>query len=219
MNTMSRFFRDSSVAASIALAAAPGALIVLAAPALAEGKGDRADKAIAEAQGKVDIAAKLPTVGDVAHMQADASTALRESREARSAGHKDQAIELAMKASEISDRAVAEAKTAQSQAAATASADVASAQANAADATARAEAAEQAARTAAADAAAARAAPPVIVATAPQPTTTEVTTTTTKAAPVATATRKRVVRKTTVARPAARAVSETTTTKVTTSPN
>ncbi len=219
MTSISRFFREPSVAALLALAAAPGALIVLTAtPAHAEGKGDRADKAIAEASGKVDIAAKLPTAGAVPQMQADASAALREARELRSSGKKDEAIALAMKASEISDRAVAEAKMAQAQNNAAASADVASAQASAADANARADAAEQAARAASADAAAARAAPPVLIAQAQQPTTTEVTTTTTKAAPT-TARRRTVVRKTT-ARPVARvAATETTTTKVTTSQN
>ncbi|MDO6415524.1 hypothetical protein Q4F19_14125 [Sphingomonas sp. BIUV-7] len=217
MNRINRFFRDTSVAGLIALAATPGILIALTAPAHAEGKGDRADKAIAEAQGKVDMAAKLPGGGATAQMQADASAALRESREARSSGHKEEAITLAMKGSELSDRAVAEAKTVSAQRAANASADVASAQASAADANARAASAEQAANAASADAAAARAAPPVVIAQAPAPTTTEVTTTTTKAAP-SVATKKRVVVRKTTARPAAR-VAETTTTKVTTSQN
>lgn len=218
MRTVSKLLRDSAVAGLIAMAAAPGALIALSGTAaMAEGKGDRADKAIAEAQGKVDMAAKLPVHGNVADMQAQASAALRDAREAQASGHKEAAINQAMKASEIADRAMAEARTAQADVNASHAADVQAAQQAAMAANDRAAAAEQTAQAAQADAAAARATPPIVVAQAPQPapTTTEVTTSTstTAARPAAT---RHVVKKTVTRRPATAAAATKTTTTVTT---
>ncbi|MDB5715364.1 MAG: hypothetical protein JWO15_2761 [Sphingomonadales bacterium] len=205
----------------IARGAAISAFLMLANPAYAEGKADRARAAIAEASGKIDAANKLGANGEVPRLQAEAQAALRSARENLASGHKEEAIADANHASTTADLAIGEAQknrmNAERAQRSNAEATAAVAQQDAAAANARADAAQQSAASAAADAAAARAAPPVILAAPAAPTTTvttetvkHVATPARKAAPV-----RRVVKRSTTTP----AVSEKTTTTVTTSPN
>jgi hypothetical protein len=196
-------------------------LLMLATPAIAEGKADRARAAIAEATGKIDAANKLGANGEVPRLQAEAQAALRAARENLASGRKEEAISAANHASTTADLAIGEAQKNRANAdqaqRANAEATAAAAQQDAAAANVRADAAQQAAASAAADAAAARAAPPVIIAPA-APTTTVTTETVKTAAPARTVKRapvRRTVKRTTVAP----AVAEKTTTTVTTTPN
>lgn len=196
--------------------AAAGVLAMAAAsPALAEGKGDRAQQAMAEAQGKIDTAGKLPQVGETAHLEIDAQNALRQAHELVSAGHKEEAIHAALHASELADRATAVSLQQQHAANVDARSNAAAAQSDAAQANARADAAEGAAKAAQADAAAARAQPPVVIAQA-APVATQVTTETTKST-TATPAKAHVVKKV-VRTPAHATTTEKTTTTVATTP-
>ncbi|MBV9842530.1 MAG: hypothetical protein JOY99_13530 [Sphingomonadaceae bacterium] len=171
----SRLFTHGLCAAALAA--------LTAAPALAEGKGDRAQKAIAAAQAKIDSINVAGLTGDAPGLQARAKAALAHAREDVSAGDKEAGIRDAISASQLADQAIAAGQrnrdmatqahledahaavnAAQDQAA-DASARADSAQAQAADANARADAAQQAAASAQADAAAARAAPPATTTT------------------------------------------------------
>lgn len=205
-------------------------LLMMATPALAEGKADRARAAIAEATGKTDAASKLGASGEVPRLQAEAQAALRTAREDLASGRKDEAIAGANHASQLADLAIGQsqknAEAAEREHRAAAGAAIDSARIDAAAANERAEAAQRSAAMANADAAAARAAPPpapVIVAM-PPPATTTVTTETVAprvaAAPVRTAQRKTVRR---VVRhgpaPVSRPVTDKTTTTVTTTQN
>ncbi len=195
-------------------------------PVFAQGKADRAREAVAAARAKVEVAAKLGAIGDVPRLQAQAQAALRMAEEDLAGMSKDKAIADANRASELADTAIGVAER-NRRADATVNAAVAvDAQQQAAEANARAAAAEQAAANAAADAAAARAAPPPapVVIQAPAPTTT-VTTETVKSTTAAAAPRKRVAKRTVrkvTRKPVVRAraaVTEKTTTTVTTTPN
>lgn len=204
------------------LLALPAMLALATSPALAEGKKDRAQEAVAAARAKVEIAAKLGATGEVPRLQASASAALRTAEEDLRRNHKDLAIADANHAQQLAEEAIGTTQQRQAGAAdaqigaaaattAAAQQDAAAAQAQAAEANARADAAQRAAASAQADAAAARAAPPVVVAQPAEATvTTETTTTAPSVAPRRTV--RRVVHRTTH-RPVARAA---TSTKVTT---
>jgi hypothetical protein len=197
-------------------AAIASCLALLATPALA-GKADRARSAIAEARGKIDAANKLGISGETPRLQAEAESSLRSAQESLKSGHKERSIAEAHHASELADTALGEAQRRKIEGErdqrAGAEAAAAAALQQSADANARADAAQQ-------DAAAARAAAatPVIV---PPATTTTVTTQTEKVASSSSASTvkrpvKRVVKHSTY-RPKT-AVTEKTTTTVTTSP-
>ena len=199
--------------------AALAAMMILSSPASAEGKADRARQAIAAASAKVDAANKVGATGEVPGLQAEAAHNLATAKEMLAAGHKEDAIAAANRATAIADTAIG--KTQQSQnAQVSAVADAAAnAQQDAAAANARAAAAEQAAAAASADAAAARAAPPVVVAPAPVATTVSTETTKTSAVASSTPVKKKVVVKQSARKAAPRAaVTEKTTTTVTTTP-
>ncbi len=214
------FFRGAGIASLIAFAASP---------ALSEGKADRARAAIAEAHGKIDAANNVGAGGEVPGMTAQANAALKMAEADLAAGHKERAIDEAIHASALADAAIGQAQKnrveAEQAQRANAENAAANAQQDAAAANARADSAEQAAAAAAADAQAARNAPPVLIAPAPAPapTTTTVTTQTERQVSPATPTARRpVVKKRTVVRrnrTASPAVTEKTTTTVTTSPN
>lgn len=166
-------------ARSVALS---GLLLAAASPAFA-GEKDRARQSITEADAKIAAALQAGAAGESASLSTEAQASLREAREQLGRGHERQAINAALKASELADRALAESQKTQSATNAAVQAEtqaaVGAAQADAAAANARAEAAQQAAQQAAADAAAARNAPPVVIATpAPAPAETTVTTST-----------------------------------------
>ena len=79
--------------ASIARGATACAVLALCAtPVLAEGKGYRAQQALAMAQGKIDAAAKVNASAEVPDIEAQAEAALRAANEAVAAGHKEEAI-------------------------------------------------------------------------------------------------------------------------------
>lgn len=203
--------------------AALSALLLVTTPALAEGKADRARAAIAEATGKIDAANKLGANGEVPRLQAEAQAALRAARENLARGHKEEAIAAANHASTTAELAIGEAQknrmNAERAQRANTEATAAAAQQDAAMANARADAAQQSAAAAASDAAAARATPPVVIAAPAPPTTTVTTETVKQVAPARTVKRapvRRVVKRTTRTAPA---VSEKTTTTVTTTPN
>jgi len=192
-------------------------LLMLATPAFAEGKADRARAAIAEASGKIDAVDKVGVGAETPRLTARAAAQLRTAQESLKAGHKEDSIAQAHRASELADIALGEAQKRHAEMQAAHVDQQAAAAVAVQDANARADSAQAAAASAAADAAAARAAAatPVIVAQpAPAPTTT-VTTETVKSATTHPVKKKVVVRK-----PAstARAVSERTTTTVTTTP-
>lgn len=152
---MRTLFKISSAALSAAL--------LMTSPAMAAGKADRARAAIAEANGKVDAAAKVATGGESARMQSEAAALARQAQQNLASGHKEQAFDDANRASLLADNAITEANHAKTAAVhdarANAQATAAAAQQDAAAANARADAAQQSAAAAAADAAAARAAP------------------------------------------------------------
>uniref|UniRef100_UPI0035C9A7C4 hypothetical protein n=1 Tax=uncultured Sphingomonas sp. TaxID=158754 RepID=UPI0035C9A7C4 len=210
--------RISSVS-TIALAA----MMAFATPALAEGKHDRAQEAIAEARAKIDAADKVGASTSTPRMQADAQAQLRAAEEHLASGDKAKAIDEAHRASQLADTALGQAQRAHADAAHNATANARdaaqNAQVDAAAANARADAAAQAAAAAQADAAAARSAPPVVVQAPPAPApTTTITTETTKSATPAVvhraAVKRKVVRRAVVRHPAA--VTEKTKTTVTT---
>src|SRR4051812_29491132 len=96
-------------AQSVALS---GLLLTAATPAFA-GEKDRARQSIAEADAK--IAASLQTGGaaEASSLPTEAQASLREAKEQLGRGHERQAINAAMKASELADRAMAEAQKTQ----------------------------------------------------------------------------------------------------------
>lgn len=210
------------------LAGAAALVACTAVPALAEGKGDRAQKAIAEARGKIDAAVKAGTIQHVPGLQARAEASLRAAQEDIAAGHKEQAIADANQASMLADTAIGEANKQQAENAAADRANAAattaaatdaavSAQQDAAAANARANAAEQSAAAANAQAEALRNTPPPAPAPAPVATTTTVTTEkAVRSASTAPAAKpKRVVHRRTTA---GHTTTEKTTTTVTTAP-
>jgi hypothetical protein len=201
--------RISSFRRAVAMTA-----LLVATPALAQGKKERAEDAVVAARAKVDIANKLQPVGEVPRLQAAAAAALRLAEDDLKADRKVKAVETANRAQQLAEEAIGISQREQANATQTnAQVQAAQAQAAAADANARAAAAEQAAAQAQAQAAAARATPVVVAQPAPAETT--VTTETTAApAPRVTTTKRvvrRPVRRTTAARSAAPAVRTTTT--------
>jgi hypothetical protein len=152
------------------------ALLLMAGPAFAEGKGDRAKEAMAAAAAKVEAANKIGATGETPRLQAQAQAALRAAHESYAAGHKEESIAQANRATQLSDEAIGttqknRAQDNREQRAAT-EATAAAAHEDAAAANARADAAQQSAAIATAQANAARAATPVVVASpAPQATT------------------------------------------------
>jgi hypothetical protein len=205
------------------LACVSGAALIVAPPALGQGKKDRAREAVAAAEAKVDAAGKVGAAGEVPRLLAEAQAALRTAQEDLAHDSKTQAIADANHASMLADQALGEAQRAKlararddKQAADAAAADAAR---SAADANARAAAAE-------ADANAARNAPPpapvVIAAPPPPPVPTSTTVTTETVAPATkvvarAAPRKRVVTRRHVVRKAAPATVKTKTTVTTNS--
>lgn len=219
---MTRIFNAVSVAAM-------SAALIFSTPAIAAGKHERAQAAIAEARAKIDASAKIGASTQSPRLQADAQAALRSAEERLARGDKDEAIAAAHRASQLADTALGEAQRARTMNAQAATANArdaaADAQAQAAAANARANAAEQAAVNAQADAAIARATPaPIVMVAPPAPPTTTVTTEVVKTAPVATprpVAKRKVVRRTVrhvAARPAPRVTTKTTTT-IKTEPN
>jgi hypothetical protein len=208
----------SNLGRGVALAAL---LAVTASPALAEGKGDRAQKAIAEARGKVDAAERAGTTGDVPGLTARANAALRAAEEDVREGHKVAAIQAANRASELADTAIGVSNKQRDDTQAAMNADAAArtdaarqqaaaAQDAAAAANARADTAQQQAAAAQAQADALRNQPPVATVT-----TTETTKHVASAAPT-----HRVVRRV-ITHPVTRsanATERTTTTTVSTAP-
>lgn len=188
--------------------AAASALFLASGPAMA-GDEERALAAIAQAQGKIDAAAKLKA-GDVdPAVLAKAQASLRLAQEQLKSGKEQAAIRAAVEAQQFADTAIGQSQARAETDAHIRDAVAANAQQDAAAANARADAAERAAASAAADAQAARAA---ALAT---PATTTVTTETVKTAPTATvrkAAPRKVVRKTTTAPVRASVVEKTTTT-------
>lgn len=215
MHSLSNLGRGVAVAALLAVSASP---------ALAEGKGDRAQKAIAEARGKIDAAHHAGTMGEVPGLTARAEAALRAAEEDVHAGHKTAAIQAANHASELADTAIGVANKQRAEDHAAMAADMAAqtqaaqqtaaaAQDAAAAANQRAAAAEQQAAAAQAQADALRNQPPAPVAATV--TTTETTKHVASAAPAHHVVRKVVTHP---ARRAASATEKTTTTTVTTAP-
>ena len=193
---------------------AASALVLTATPAFA-GDEERALAAIAQAQGKINAAQRLPATNPTTpELLAKAQASLRLAQESYKSGKEQAAIKSAVEAQQFADTMIGETQQhanmdAQVQAQATVDA-----QAEASAANARADAAEQAAASAAADAQAARNA---AAWAASKPATTTVTTETVKAAPAArSSSAKRIVRKTTTTAPARTASAERTTTTVTT---
>lgn len=173
------------------------ALVALPVAALAEGKTDRAQKAIAAAQAKIEASNTVGAAGDAPRFQAQAVAALQLARDELAHHQKDAAIRDAAHASELADMALSASSRARlnDQQAATEAAQrqAAAANARAADAQATAAAAQ-------AEATAARSAPPIVIAApAPSPAATTVTTETTQTAAATTrrvarpATKRRVV--------------------------
>ncbi|EQA99811.1 MASP [Sphingobium quisquiliarum P25] len=194
--------------------AAASALFLTAGPALA-GDEERALAAIAQAQGKIDAAAKLKASEIDPAVLAKAQASLRLAQERLESGKEQDAIKAAIEAQQFADTAIGQSQARVETDAQVQASTAAAAQQDAAAANARADAAERAAAAAAADARAARAA----AVAPPEPAATTVTTETVKTAP-ATTTRKttsatrKAVRKTTSA-PARATVVEKTTTTVT----
>lgn len=171
--------RIHNLARSIALS---GLLIAAATPALA-GEKDRARQSIAEADAKISAALQAGAAGQSGALSTEAQASLRDAREQLGRGHERQAINAAMKASELADRAMADSQRAQNTANAVeqarTQAAIGAAQDQAAAANARADAAQDAAQQAAAAAEAARAQAAIAAATPPPaPAQTTVTTST-----------------------------------------
>jgi hypothetical protein len=100
--------RIQNLARGIALS---GLLIAAATPALA-GEKDRARQSIAEADAKISAALQAGVAGQSTTLSTEAQASLREAREQLGRGHERQAINAALKASELADRALAESKKA-----------------------------------------------------------------------------------------------------------
>lgn len=180
-----------SIKYALASSVAAAALLALPAAAFAEGKQDRAQKAIAAAQAKIDAVNIVGAAGDAPRLHAEALRTLHIAQDELSHHAKSEAMRDATHASELADQALAASQRARTddQRSATEAAQAQTAQANARAANAQADAARaqaEAAR-AQADAAAARAAPPVIVQvpSPAAPTTTTLTTTSTDVTPSA----------------------------------
>ena len=192
--------------------AVASALFLATGPAIA-GDEERALAAIAQAQGKIDAAAKRRAGDGDPAVLAKAQASLRLAQEQLKSGKEQAAIRSAVDAQQFADTAIGESK-ARADADAQMQANTAvAAQQDAAAANARADAAERAAASAAADARAARAA-----ATPPVPATTTVTTETVRSTAPATTRRatpvkRKIVRKAPAA--AGTSVVEKTTTTVT----
>lgn len=180
------------------------ALALTAGPAFA-GDEERALAAIAQAQGKISAASRLPATPASPELLAKAQASLRLAQESYKSGKEQAAIKSAVEAQQFADTMIGESTQQTGADAQVQASTAATAQQDAADANARATAAEQAAASAAADARAARAA---------AATSTTVTTETVKAPATArkTSATRKVVRKTTAAAPAATVTERTTTT-------
>lgn len=193
------------------LLAASAMIAGFSAPAHAEGKADRARKAIAAAEAKIDTADQLGTAEFRPGETAQAKAALAHAKENLSAGHKPEAIDDAIHAQALADTAIGmmqkhQAQVADRQAAHTAAAladaqgQAVQAQSQVDAANARADMAAAAAQSSAAEAASARQAAALAVANQqpPAPTTVQTTVTTQGAtkARVKKTTVKRVARRT-----------------------
>ena len=209
--------------------AAPGiavsALLMISPTMVSASKEDRARAAIQEATGKIDAANKIGVGATSPQLAAQAEASLRTAREDLARGHKTQAIADANHASQLADTAIGEAQRSRVAAEAAQRQEVMAAAQHETDAAnARTDVALQSAAIANADAANARATPAPIVMMAPMaaPTTT-VTTETVKATSSvpATVVKRKVVRRAVRRTPvhATSAVTEKTTTTVTTRPN
>jgi hypothetical protein len=231
-------FRKTIIASLLATSAMT---LAIATPAAA-GKSDRAREAIAAAEAKVHTAETLGASADSPREAADARASLAIAQEDFKSGHKEDAIQAAIRASALADTAIgmserhkqaavaqaregqrATAEAARDQVvaakdqAASAQDQAAAAQQQAADANARAQTAEQAAASSAADAAAARNAA-VLAAQTPPPAPQVETTTTTSHATAGHRTTRKVVHHTTTrtgVAPTSSSDQITTTTKVT----
>ena len=149
----------------LTLALAASACLALPTAASAEGKTDRARKAIAAAQAKIDAANIVGAAGDAPRLHAEAVATLHRAQDELDHHAKDDAIRDATRASEIADQALAASRRDRTNEQRGA---VNAAQSQAAEANARAAAAQASAAAAQADAAAARAAPPVVIASRSQ---------------------------------------------------
>src|SRR5579875_2024271 len=96
--------RMTRLAGAVAISA-----LVVATPALAQGKHDRAKMAMAAAQAKITSAGNLGVEGDAPRLLVEAQAALRSAHEDLSAGHKEASIRDANHASELADEAMAKA--------------------------------------------------------------------------------------------------------------
>lgn len=183
---------------------AASALLLTAGPAFA-GDEERALAAIAQAQGKISAASRLPATPASPELLAKAQASLRLAQESYKSGKEQAAIKSAVEAQQFADTMIGESQQQASTDAQVNASTAATAQQDAAIANARATAAEQAAASAAADARAARAA---------AATSTTVTTETVKSPATArkTSATRKVVRKTSAAAPAATVTERTTTT-------
>lgn len=195
---------------SIRAFAAASALFLTAGPALA-GDEERALAAIAQAQGKIDAAAKLKTGDTNPAIMAKAQAALRLAQEELKSGKEQAAIRSAVEAQQYADTAIGQSQARVEANASVQASSVSAAQQDAAAANARAESAEQAAKSAALDAQAVRAAAVSV------PANTTVTTETVKTAAPGTVRKVAPVKRKIVRKKASptRAVVERTTTTVT----
>jgi len=103
MNTQTTPLRNALLAATMLA-------VTWAAPAMAEGKADRAKKAIAVAEAKISAADTAGADTMLAVDQAKAKQALADAREDLSAGRKEEAIETANHAAMIADANLGEAQ-------------------------------------------------------------------------------------------------------------
>lgn len=224
------------------LLASSAMVLALATPAAANKTSDRAREAIAAAEAKIHSAETVGGSTAAPHNTAEARAALAVAKEDFASGHKDAAIQDAIRASALADTAIGISQqhkddaVASAQDAQKASVDAArdqvssaqqqavAAQQRAADASARADTAQQSAAASAADAAAARNAAAIAVAQTPPATQVETTVTTQQPAIIHHATRTRAMRHSTRTKVTRRTTSSmvpdpstqvTTTTKVT----
>ena len=222
------------------LLASSAIALALATPAAANKTTDRAREAIAAAEAKIHSAETVGGGTAAPHNTAEARAALAVAKEDFASGHKDAAIQDAIRASALADTAIGISQqrkddaVASAQDAQKASADAArdqvgaaqqqavAAQQQAADAGARADTAQQSAAASAADASAARNAAAIAVAQTPATTQIETTVSTQQPASrhrskvVRHSTRTKVIRRTTTTRAAPDPSTQiTTTTKVT----
>ena len=222
----------------VSLLASSAMTLAIAAPAAASPK-DRAREAIAAAEAKIHTAESLGTATDAPRDTAGARAALESAKEDFASGHKEPAIQEAIRASALADTAIGisqqhknnalasaheaqrasddaarnQVAAAQGQAAA-AQDQAVTAQQQAAEANSRAQAAEKSAAASAADAAAARNAAALTAAQTPATPQVETTVTTQQSTGGHHATRTKVVRHKTTTRAAAPSEEVTTTTKV-----